>query len=293
LRTIFLRRALDDRNEIIRRLAAIDTPRLIGPAITILQDNCTPLDFADALSRAGSLLSTPRSLLRSSVTARLLKRGRPETYRRLEVTPHITLYTDPDVPAEDKQLLLVFTGLHNRPFLPIAAFVQMLPARRFDIAILRDPDILSFEGGIPDYATTLPELTARLLRDLRGSSYAGIATLGISVAALAALRAGILAEARSAIAISPRFTWHIGRLVKGGKIVPAFDLLCACGPRRPTRLFAVYPAGNVTDTEHMERLGKLLPVDIRSIAGTDNHNVVYTLMKAGRLRDLLLDMLEG
>ena len=293
MRTIFLRRALADPNEIIRSLAAIDTPRLINPVISALQDNGTPLDFADALSRAKLLLSTPRSFLLTSLTAKLLSDGPPETYRRVVMTPHITLYTDPDFSSEDKQLLLVFTGLHYRVFLPVAAFLQILPARRFDIVMLRDPTAVSFEGGIPDYATSLPDLAARLVRDFDGSRYAGIATMGISLSALTALRAGILTGARRAIAFGPRFNWHIGRMINGRRTVPAFDLLCACGPRGRTQLFAVYAAGNTTDAKNAERLGRILPVDIRPIAGSDNHNVVYVLTKAGRFRDLLLEMLEG
>jgi hypothetical protein len=286
-----LRRALGDRNKIIRELAAVDSMQRARPLLACLEDRYTPLEFADALSRSGSLLPGPRFLLRRSPTAKTLRGNVPETYRSFEVSPDITLYRDPAFPREGKRLVFVFTGLKARPMIPVAAFLQYLPAPQFDVVMLGDPAVLSFEGGIANYAANLPDLVARLSRDFEAARYAGSATIGISVAGLTALRAGILLGADRAIAFGPRFNWHIGRLVRRGRAVPAFDLLCACGPRGQTKLLAVYSEGDADDAAHAARLGRMLPVDLRPIAGSDNHNVIHFLARAGRLQDFLLQVL--
>lgn len=287
-----LGKAANDPNEIIRTLAALDKPRRAKPIIAALEDRHTPLDFADALSRADSLFPTPRSLLLQSTSAKLLDGARPEAYRRVEIAADITMYSDPAVPPGGKSLIFAFTGLAHRLMIPIAAFLQLLPAQRFDLVILVDHANLAFESGIPSYAATLPELVARLAADVGRADYQRVVTLGTSAGGLPALRAGILLGAERSIGFGPRFNWHVGRLLKGAGTIPAFDLLCACGPRGSTRLIAVYAEGQADDAEHAARLARILLVETRPIAGADRHNVIDFLVKAGRFREFLLGILE-
>ena len=285
-------KAATDPNEIIRALAAVATRRHADPIVASLQDRHTPLDFADALTRADTLSYAPRSLLVQSPTAKSLSNAPPETYRRFEITRDVVLYRDPAFPADRKKLLFVFGGGALRPMMPIAAFLQLLPAGRFDMVMLGDRANLAFEAGIPNYAATLPELVARLASDTGRSNYERLVTVGMSGGGLPALRAGILLEAERSIAFGPRFNWHVGRLLKGTGAIPAFDLLCACTRRGRTRLFAVCAESNATDVHDIQRLARILPVETRLIAGTDKHNFVHSLAKVGRFRDLLLGLLE-
>ena len=292
LRDILQARLAKDPNEIIRTIATVVEERKVDPVLRALENSCTPLEFADALARAGALARVSRKALSRVAVAKRLREEAPETYQRLAVANDIALYRDPAVPVSGKCLLLLFPG-RARVGIPLVSFVQFVPASRFDIVFLRDRSLLSFEAGIAGFARTLPELVARLGRDLDVTSYRRTATLGASLGGLPALRAGILLGSERAIAMGGRFNWHVGRLLKGGRTIPAFDLLCDCGPRGRTRLIAAYATGHEQDRQDVARLELTHRIERKPIENADVHNITHFLVREGRYRAFLSEILDG
>ena len=281
-----------DVNELVRSLSLLPWVKSTHPLLYELQDRCTPLEFADVLTRLDRFSSGMQRVVGDLHITKLLKQAPPEPYRQYNLREGVSFYSDPSVSPDRKCLLFIFGAAAGRPMTSRVSFVQCLPASRYDICFFWDTQKVSFERGIAGYAEDLPELAKKATLELKAHRYRRLATFGVSLGGLAALRFGIMVGAERAVCVGGRFNWHVGRLVKNRTTVPAFDLLCDCCPSGKTRLIYFHGEFNVLDAQHLARLRRTREVEARIVPGCD-HNAVHPFLENGTLRELLAELLEG
>lgn len=216
--------------------------------------------------------------------------GRPvQPFRRQDLAANALFYEGTG--AAPRRLLVVFGGRAQRPMMPVAAFLQHLPAERCDVLLLRDPARQSFLGGVAGYAERFAALAPRILADLPAARRAGIRCLGLSQGGAAGLYAGLLLDAEQAVAV--------GGLHPAPKLarlpVPGLDgwemdraLEAAGRPGTATRLVCLHACGHERDAAGAAALRAALPaVRILAVAGTAEHNLVAEMLAAGTLAGFL------
>jgi hypothetical protein len=251
----------------------------------IAEEKLTPGEFSELLEAAEGFRPDTRAWLRKVAAFAPRVQSAPQGFRRSSLHPEIDLYRDPDVPASGKRLLVACSGKGNRLMVPIFSFLQHLPSREFDIVLLRDMRRNHYLTGIPGYAASLPELTARLRADLRPERYKGLLCYGTSMGGFAALRLGLLLRATRAVSVGGRFPWHVNRLTRADGIsLPAFDPLCPCvSMESHSAMFAVYSAAHEPDRIDAERLCTMQRVTPVAVPGPATHNVIRNLFNDGKL----------
>lgn len=281
-----------DNSDVAAALAAIDDERAAPAAIRRLEEDATPLEFAAALAMIRRLPEAVRLPLRRSILSRQLRGAEPEPYRRHALGDSVILYSGPEDAPKRKTLLIAFAGAAMRLMVPVGVVLQHLPASQYDVVLLRDQRRAHYERGIPGYAETLLALMRRLGADLGAQRYRRVVTLGTSMGGLPALRGGILLGADLAISLGGRPIWHVDRLINPERVaVPAFDVLCPCGPAG-AELLLVYAARNAEDREGPALLAATRQVRRLEVA-TEQHNVLLHPVKAGLGGRLLPALVAG
>lgn len=250
----------------------------------LMENALSPLEMRDAAPRLRELPAAVRVLLAASVTIRHLEKAEPQPYRSSQLCDGARLFSDPSVSAERKSLLLAFAGTSQRVMLPMSLFAQLLPADRFDILLLADRRNISFSNGIDGLRGPFAEFVQNIAEQVGASTYAARFTLGTSMGALPALRAGRLLKVQRAVAIGPVFPWEVKSLLSPGKTyLPSFDLLCACGPGREVPCVAAFSGGHERDRSNAERLGRMSGVELMPFDRYTTHNLVNLLYRDGEL----------
>jgi hypothetical protein len=172
-----------------------------------------------------------------------------QPYTRRALGENAMLYEG--IASEDASRILVvgFSGVANRMMLPVAPFLQALPAARCDVLVLRDPARTAFLRGVPGYAPDLPALAARLGADLPLSRYAERRCIGTSSGGAAALAFGTLIGA--SVALSLGGTHPRGMATAGVPPGPerfAFDRLFDGHPPARTRLICCHGQDCIRDS---------------------------------------------
>ena len=198
-------------------------------------DRLTPLEVAELAGRP--LPEASAEWLGRIAALTGLGRVEPAGFERRVIQPTVEIYGDPRFPSRDKSLVIGFTGQLNRLMMPLAAFLQALPAERCDLVVVRKGREDHYDRGIPPW-TGMTEAAGALLREAGAARYRRLATFGVSAGGLPALRYGILGGAGRAVSVGGRFHWHVHRLRTGGE-VPAVDPLCACMTSRWPELVCV------------------------------------------------------
>lgn len=261
-------------------------------AVARLEEFCTPLEFAEARRQRHHLPPSARRALSRSIAIQQLGASPPEPYSRSEIAPDVTLYRAADGPASEKHLLVGFTGAARRLMLPIATFLQNLPAAGHDVVVLVDRSRTHYANGIENFATDLKALTDRVLYRLEAWNYRSVVTIGASMGGFPALRAGLLAGADRGISLGGRTIWHPSRLKSAHRqSIEAFDPLCSCGPKGAS-LHCLYAEANEEDRVSVEELAAMRSVE-RVAFATARHNILFQLWESGALATTLSDLITG
>ena len=212
-----------------------------------------------------------------------------QPFRRRDIAAHALLFEG--VGEAPRRLLVVFGGRAMRPMMPVAAFLQHLPADRCDVLLLRDPARQSFLGGVAGYAEGFAALAARILDDLPGARRPGLRCLGMSAGGAASLYAGLLLEAEQAVAVGgahPAQT-RAGPQVSGPDGREMDRALDAAGRRGgATRLVALHAGAHAADAAGAAGLKAALSnLRILPVPRTAEHNLAAEMLNAGRLDGFL------
>jgi hypothetical protein len=177
--------------------------------------------------------------------------------------------------------------------MPVAPFLQALPAERCDVVVLRDPDRNSFLRGVPGYAPDLPALAARILADMPRGRHGDLRSLGTSAGGAPALALGARAGARLALSLGGGHP--IGRSLRQPARRldhAALDHAVAAAPPG-TRLVCAHGR----DFEHDSVRSRLLAMAIRGLVleveGVASHAVLGGLVQRGALSRFMAEILLG
>jgi hypothetical protein len=212
-----------------------------------------------------------------------------------------------DDPAADVQvvarpgaetLVLVFCGVQGRMGGPLALVHRWLGTLPASIAYLRDFSGDFFIGGIRSLGPR-PQTVAALGRLAASLGARRIACCGNSAGVFAALHYGVELGAGSVVGfagptnLSAAFNAHLRlaawtREAEARGLTAGIDLRAAyAAAPRPPQALLVFGAENWDDRIQAEHMAGLSTVRLAKMARYPGHNVVTTLMRTGRLGQVL------
>lgn len=210
-------------------------------------------------------------------------------YERTEIAHGVNLYSA-EVGANT--LVVAFGGAKGRLNMALFMFLEAMDDSRYDVLLLADLNKRHFERGIGTYASSLPELVAKIGKVAERRGYSLIITYGTSMGGFPALRAGDLFGAARSISIGGRFIFHPRRLIKNRHVNVAFDLLCACRTPFRSPFYMLYAEGQAEDREHAAILRARAPQSHLIAFPGEDHNFPYQIRVKGKLNVFLGEMLD-
>ena len=264
-----------------------------------MEIHCAPVEVCDIIdgARDRGVALPPTCVNWHALMDRELRMGgrAPQPYVRTPVSGGATLYASPGAPdvRAKRTLVIAFTGIARRLMMPIALFLQGLPADRYEVLLLIDSTHKLFFDGIQGLGTDLSSAIGRLRARVDPARYRRTATFGTSGGGLAAVWAAIELGADRAVSIGGPTPEHLNpdepayRGVKEGFVAA----IRARAGRLPEVLM-VSGDGNDRDIEKARQMSNYLPSTHLSVVGCQDHNVLFETRKRGRL-DALLDQLLG
>jgi hypothetical protein len=229
--------------------------------------------------------------------AEMTRRVHPvvEPYRRHDLAGSASFYEGQGPAGAPRSLVVGFTGVGQRMMVPIAPFLQGLPAARCDVLILRDSSRAAYLAGVPGYAPDLPALAARLARDIPLARYSDRRCVGTSSGVAAALAFGPIFGATVALGLG-------GMSPVAMRLQQASDdldrrqfsrLLLAASPG-PTRLVSAHGQACQRDAVRSALLAMTIPAcRLLSVAGVRQHGVVLGLYLIDAWRRFADEVLLG
>jgi hypothetical protein len=311
-----------------RLLARCETVNQINRVHIALTERMTPLDvhhlgrqlpppsvvwngsISQSLTRRGGLVSLAVRRLRpktvfppeshawvEELAGWAAKSGKaaPEPFVRRRVRPNVSSYSSGG-PTSEKTLLVCFTGMARRLFMPIPVFLQHLDAKRFDLLVLRDPSRNGYRDGLAGVADDFEGLVAEIGGMFERSAYRSVVTYGTSGGGL------------PAIVTALRFGLAKGVSVAGkGPLDPRWQTVGAAGAAgmlrglarasaAPPNLLLVHGADCEPDAEAARTLSEFVPASTLVVHGRDGrkmgHNAVFPLVLESRFGEFLETALD-
>jgi hypothetical protein len=241
-----------------------------------------PLDAADLMQRAKRLPPQSRDWIEQIAAFGEFASVAPQAYRRHELHPNITIYTNESVSRERKNLVIGFSGAAGQLMFPTPAFLQYLDSDRYDVVILRDRLKHAYALGIPPYADRFWPLVEKLADELHATSYRRVYPFGTSIGGLPALRCGLLLKTESAAAAGAQFAYYPPHLERDS-YVPSFDPLCDCNATTKTTLLCYHSTNYPADEQSADILERTLKI-VRVPIEAPGHAFLRQLFERGQLR---------
>jgi hypothetical protein len=215
-----------------------------------------------------------------------------QPYRRRDLGDNAMMFEAPAPADAPRSLVVAFTGIALRMMLPVAGFLQALPAERCDVLVLRDPDRVCFLQGVPGYAPDIRALASRLAADLPMDRYTDRCCVGTSSGGAAALVLGPLIGARVALALGGGHPHALTQRAPPGTDRAAFDTLLAAPPQ-PTRRICAFGDGFPRDGVRARLLAMMCHADLLEVRGVGVHGVLTGLAARKSMARFLWDVLLG
>lgn len=267
--------------------------RRVMKAIADIEKHFTP---AEIVSFGCALKSSDHpareTVLKSASFAELLSARVVQPFRRTSISPEVSFYSDGGQPR-DKTLIIGFGGMGGRLGAPIGNILQKIDASRSDVVMLRDPLQRAFVFGAGGFTSDFASLVAAIRERFRPDTYRRLVTIGNSMGATPALRAGFLLGAERAIGIGTRLSNDDLMLMLRREVGTAFDPFCDCLRHRPQRGLLVHGdacAPDVAAATRMEALGAGRRV---IFANMGEHNLIGRFWEMGELGAFLDLLLNG
>jgi acyl-CoA synthetase (AMP-forming)/AMP-acid ligase II/acyl carrier protein len=195
---------------------SVERFRIFADGVTVY---ATASEILEALSHMRAARAAARANPPASLRARLrlkwhYRRWRGSLQREIDAAPRslawsrrplkkdAILYSSALAPAEDKMLIVGFTGNLGRLMQPTYRILACLDPARMDLLLLRDPAAKLFEFGVPGIGPDLPSVAAFAEGFAAAGSYRPTVVLGTSGGCLAALYAALTYGWRRAILVS-------------------------------------------------------------------------------------------
>jgi len=249
----------------------------------------------DGLRRRGG--AVPEGVVRwLDLTDRTLRGGgRPvEPYARHVLAEGAAMYASPATPAERaaRTLVVAFSGDANRLMMPIALFLQHLPAATHELLLLMDRTRRFYLGGIAGLGDDLPAAIRRLDELAVPRSYRRAVAFGTSAGGLASIWTGVelgLARAVSVGGVAPETVAE--RVHTQHYDTRGFDEAVRRAPRLP-EILLVSGESNVRDSEKALSMAARLTAKLVVVPGSKHHNVLYDVWQRGGLSGFLAELID-
>lgn len=311
-----------------RLLARCGTVNQINRVHIALTERMTPLDVHDlvrdlpprsvvwngsisqSLSRRGGLVSLAVRRLRpktvfppesyawvEELASWAAKSGKsaPEPFVRRRLRTNVSAYSAGG-PTAAKTLLICFTGVARRLFMPIPVFLQHLDASRFDLLVLRDPSRNGYRYGLAGVAGDFEGLVAEIGRMFDRRAYRAVVTYGTSGGGLPAIVTALRYGLDKGVSVAgkgpldPR--WQTVGAGGAGEMLR--DLVRASAA--PPNLLLVHGADCEPDAEGARALSKFVPASTLIVHGRDGrkmgHNAVFPLVLESRFGEFVESALD-
>lgn len=219
----------------------------------------------------------------------------PQAFVRRRVRPNVLAYSD-GAPAAAKTLLVCFTGVARRLFMPIPVFLQHVPAGRFDLLVLRDPSRNGYRDGLAGVADDFDGLVREIGTMFDRRAYRSVVTYGTSGGGLPAIVTALRYGLDKGVSVAgkgpldPRW-----RTVRPGGVGEMLRGL-ARDAVRPPNLLLVHGADCEEDADAARALAQCVPASTLAVHGRDGqkmgHNAVFPLLLQSRFGEFLASALD-
>lgn len=189
--------------------------------------------------------------------------------------------------GQPRNLLVCFTDKHWHLFLPVPLFLQALGNQGFDVMIVHDRRRGRHRLGLDGLSGSLWETCQTIARKIDLTRYQSLTTFGSSMGGFAALRAGLLLNARKAVGIGGSFSNHTGWYEATSGFLPAFDEICDCADTGKTVFELYYSINSHDDKTNALMMEQVLPGLRLFACDTRKHNIFPELDRRGTTRAFL------
>lgn len=219
----------------------------------------------------------------------------PQAYVRRRVLPNVLAYSDGG-PTAGKTLLVCFTGVARRLFMPIPVFLQHLAAVRFDLLVLRDPSRNGYRDGLAGVAEDFEGLVDVVATLFDRRAYRAVVTYGTSGGGLPAVFAALRLGLDKGVSVAGKGPLDPRWLTIGEGGVGAMLRDLARAARQPPNLLLVHGADCEADVEAARTLAECVPARTLAVHGRDGrkmgHNAVFPLVLESRFGAFLESALD-
>lgn len=262
-----------------------------------VENEACPAELRDLAGACGDLPADAAARLKATLD--LMDRCPAPTrpFTRTTLSPAAGLYRH-EAGVSGKSLLVCFCGVAHRMMVPIPVFLQLIPADRFDVLVLKDPSGRDYLGGVPGFGGDLQQVAAGIRTRLDFQAYGDVRCLGVSSGGAAALYAGLLLGAARAVAIGgrhPSLATRRGTFMGLGRSPAGCEFDRAVGElagRATTRLLAVFGGDAPRDRQGAESLRQHLPAcELVPVGAISDHNLLACLLRDGDAQAFLDEVL--
>lgn len=253
----------------------------------LLDPDFSHLKFNSSLESINDLLLAKRKWI--DIMERNFHLGlskEPQPFKRIRLRRYLALYTDPNTPKAEKNLIVCFTGKAQRMMTPLVSFLQNIDAKENDVVIVTYPKGKGFRKGLEGTADSFVELTDRLKDLFATQGYKSIFAIGVSGGAIPAILCSIKAGWRSALAFGAGSLsddrWNDALGFDLSTLFKSYQKNTA----HPIPLYLVYGADSKNDSEAASSIKKLLPaklIEVRSNSERVGHVVLNAILMSGKL----------
>ena len=139
----------------------------------------------------------------SDISGYLSTQNHSLKWQRQDLAPGVMLFSDQDVPATQKDLIVGFSGNRMRLLMPAFRVLAALNAEEHDLLLLSDHTRKLFLNGIPGVCDDIHALTRYVSQFCADKQYKRLLGIGTSGGSIAVVVAGIAAEFDTVACVAP------------------------------------------------------------------------------------------
>jgi hypothetical protein len=263
-----------------------------------LENLLSPIEFLNLSQENPNIPDIAKNQIASTLNMMQAIDKKIHPFSRREISKNVNFYSyHPTEGGGIKKLLICFCGLANRLLVPIPTFLQCIPASEFDVLVYIDPSAFCYMQGVPEFSTSIKNLTLDTQKYINFNDYKSLISLGTSGGGSAAIYFGILIKASSAISICGKhrtLSLHKAHIIEASLDGFEFDRMIEdLLELSKTKLLLVCGEGCQKDIEGAQTLKKYLAKSrTLLIRDLDSHNVIMFLLGKKKLTHFIHGLLN-
>jgi hypothetical protein len=278
-----------------KRIGRCHTQNQVNRVHIAIENYMTPGEvryFRHALDREPA--ESPSRVWITWLTAAMpTKIARSVEFERRALSKEVTHYSADTPSADNKTLIIAFTGVAHRMMLPTPWLLDCLNPALYDVVLLRDFSRVAYAAGMRglggDFVTSLSNLQTHV--DPR--AYRTTIAFGTSAGAVPAILAAILLKLDKAIAISPQaFDRVTALLQRQGLSGEPYASLLASRPQPFPKIFLVCAAEHADDVAAATSLQQRVPARVIRVRNCAGHVVLGWHHAQGTLPSFLAKIFD-